>query len=94
MVVFFLPTAINAAHDLLNHEHAVCNSKIEHHIHKKDVDCKIHLFNQSSFLLDTKAYVIAAKTIIFKVDSVQYSFLKNHYQLSFSLRGPPLHVQS
>ena len=81
-------------HDFMNHEHVVCNSKIEKHLHEKDVDCQLHLIKVSDSFLANNPYKIQINTIIFKNDSQQYSFLKNHYQLSFSLRGPPLYVQS
>jgi|TARA_R110002126_G_scaffold112105_1_gene250191 hypothetical protein len=94
MVIFLLPLAINAVHDLLNHEHKVCSSKIEQHIHQKDIDCNLHLIKQSNSFLVLNEFKITTKTIISKNYSLQYSFLKNHYQLSFSLRGPPLYVQA
>lgn len=94
MAVFFLPIAINAVHDILNHEHTVCSSKIEQHLHEKDIDCSLHLIKHSSSFLTVNHYQILIKTIISNNDSSQYSFLKNHYQLSFSLRGPPLYVRT
>ncbi|WP_298781646.1 hypothetical protein [uncultured Polaribacter sp.] len=94
MAVFFLPIVINSVHDILNHEHAVCISKVEQHIHQKDLDCNLHLYKQSSSFLATDSFNILTKTIILNSDSIKYSFLKNHYRLSFSLRGPPLYIQS
>ncbi|ARV05741.1 hypothetical protein BTO04_03070 [Polaribacter sp. SA4-10] len=93
MVIFLLPIAINSVHDFLNHEHAVCNSKIEQHIHEKDIDCNLHLIKQSDYFIATTDYNIITNFIISN-NSSQYSFLKNHYQLSFYLRGPPLYVQA
>ncbi|MFY9241711.1 MAG: hypothetical protein WAO74_01645 [Polaribacter sp.] len=90
MVIFLLPVAINSIHDFLNHEHAICASKIEHHIHQKDIDCNLHLIKQSAPFLVSNNVEMPTNTIIITNDSLQYSFLKNHYQLSFSLRGPPL----
>lgn len=94
MAVFILPIAVHSIHDALNHEHKVCNSKIEQHIHQKDVDCKLHLYKQSTSFLASIDYSIPIKTNISKSVGTQYSFLKNHYQLSFSLRGPPLCVHA
>ena len=94
MVLFLLPLAINTVHDFLNHEHGVCTSKIEQHIHQKDIDCTLHLIKQSNSFLALNEFKIITKTIISNNYSLQYSFLKNHYQLSFSLRGPPLCVQA
>ncbi len=94
MVIFLLPLAINSLHDFLNHEHGVCNSKIEKHIHEKDIDCKLHLIKQSDANLASNSFKVLPNTIISNNDSLQYSFLKNHHKLSFSLRGPPLYVQA
>jgi hypothetical protein len=94
LVIFLLPIAINAAHDILNHEHTVCSSKIEQHIHEKDIDCKLHLIKQSTSFLSLNDYKILTNTIILNNDSLQYSFLKNHFQLSFSLRGPPFFLSA
>ena len=34
-----LPTSIEIIHDLENHEHIVCSSQNDHHIHIEDLDC-------------------------------------------------------
>jgi len=93
LVIFLLPMAIDSVHDFLNHEHTICNSKIETHIHEKNLDCKLHLIKQSDSFLTTTHYNIITNIII-SSNALQYSFLKNHYQLSFNLRGPPLYVQA
>ncbi len=93
MVIFLLPIAIDIVHDFLNHEHTICSSKTEKHIHKKDIDCDVHLIKKGDFLITTTHYNIIT-SIIISNNSLQYSFLKNHYQLLFYLRGPPRYVQS
>ena len=92
MVFFLLPLAINAVHDFLNHEHGVCTSKIEQHIHQKDIDCTLHLIKQSSSFLTSNDYKILVNNFVSNNYSLQYNFLKNHQHLSFSLRGPPFYV--
>jgi len=74
------------------HEHAVCNSKIVKHIHEKDVDCELHLLKQSNSFLAENNFEILIDTIITKNNSISYNYLKNHSQLSFSLRGPPQNI--
>ncbi|MDC0177196.1 hypothetical protein OAJ14_03485 [Polaribacter sp.] len=74
----------------MDHEHTVCVSKIEKHVHEKDLDCKINLYKQPNSFLTISDYSISEITAITSHNSSQYSFLKSHYQLSFSLRGPPL----
>lgn len=34
-----IPLAIQTAHALENHEHIVCKSITDHHVHKKGLDC-------------------------------------------------------
>lgn len=89
LLIFILPLAINSLHDLMNHEHTVCSSKVEQHIHEKDIDCSLHLIKQSESLLAVNELKIIKKTIIRDNNSLKYNFLKNHIKLSFSLRGPP-----
>ncbi|MBU3012004.1 hypothetical protein KO506_11370 [Polaribacter vadi] len=76
----------------MNHEHAVCNSKVEQHVHKKDIDCKLHLIKHSSALIYVDTPQILSKVVILDNNSEKYYYLKNHHQLSFSLRGPPLSI--
>jgi len=92
LLVFLVPVAINSLHDFLNHEHAVCNSKIENHIHDKDTDCTLHLLKQGNSYLALEYFEIPIETINQKNSSSKYHYLKNHYQLSFSLRGPPVFI--
>lgn len=77
-------------HVFSNHKHAVCFSKIEKHIHKKDLDCKLHIIKQGQSFLTKNTYQLKLTTSIYNISSLQYYFLKKHFQLSFSLRGPPL----
>jgi hypothetical protein len=80
---------INSIHDFLNHEHLVCNSKIEKHVHEKDIDCKLHLLKKNDSFLTS---ITTEKKLIEFHSSItftKYHYLKNHYQLSFSQRGPP-----
>lgn len=74
----------------MNHEHTVCSSKIENHVHEKDLDCSLHLLKQSDVSLANYSFKIIQITINKDINSLKYNYLKNHQQLSFSLRGPPL----
>lgn len=89
LAVFLLPLTVLAFHSLTNHKHEICFSKTEQHIHDKDLDCTLHLYKQNhSFLSELNAFV-TFKTKANAVIKLKNSFLKNHQQLSFSLRGPP-----
>ena len=89
MLIFLLPITINSVHDFMNHEHSVCTSKVVKHIHEKDSDCDIHLLKQNDTFLVSNTFKTNICTIILKSNNTNYTFLKNHPQLSFSLRGPP-----
>ena len=84
-----LPVFILSAHAFSNHEHGVCTSKVEKHLHEKDVDCQLHVYKTSNSFLVENNFNFHLNTTISKEVCLQYNFLKNHYQLSFSLRGPP-----
>lgn len=92
LFVLIVPLSIQILHVLENHEHGVCTSKVEKHVHKKDFDCKIDLLiRQHHYFLQSNQFQLDFKTrISTTISSLQYNFLKNHYQLSFSLRGPPI----
>ncbi|WP_405605171.1 hypothetical protein [Polaribacter sp. Asnod1-A03] len=90
MVIFLLPLFVLSAHAFSNHEHRVCISKVENHIHKKDIDCQLDLYKTNNSLLIENTFNLKLKTPIYSYHRPQYNFLKNHYHLSFSLRGPPV----
>jgi hypothetical protein len=90
LVIFLLPIAINSLHDFMNHEHTVCVSKIENHLHEKELDCDLHLIKQNDFSLLINNLQLFKNTDLYLPNKSHYYFLKNHYKLSFSLRGPPL----
>ncbi|WP_299014310.1 hypothetical protein [uncultured Polaribacter sp.] len=89
MALFLTPLLLLALHAFEGHEHGVCSSKIETHLHEKDLDCSLHLLKQSNTLLTAISYSIRIKTAEFTNPLQEYTFLKNHYPLTFSLRGPP-----
>lgn len=84
-----MPIAILGLHSLTNHKHQICISKDQNHVHEKDLDCSLHLFKQSNTYIESFDYQLFENNEISKTDTEKYSFLINHQQLSFSLRGPP-----
>ncbi|WP_298766510.1 hypothetical protein [uncultured Polaribacter sp.] len=76
-------------HAFSNHEHGICTSKVEKHIHEKDTDCSLHLIKQSTPLLTQNTFQEIITIPCNTKALTTYSYLKNHYQLAFSLRGPP-----
>jgi hypothetical protein len=91
-MLFLAPIAIDSLHDLMNHEHNYCSSKVEKHLHEKEVDCSLHLFKKNDSFLASNLTINKITEIISSAVFVKYNFLKNHYQLSFSSRGPPFLV--
>ena len=59
-----IPASIEILHDLENHEHSVCNSVSEHHIHKQHLDCadlhKHVLKAVDKIVISTKPYLLTS----------------------------------
>lgn len=90
LLVFFLPTAIQLHHTFENHEHTVCTSKIDHHIHEqKEIDCKLCDFTFSGFIIPEFSNISDNITTSINVYPNFYHFLSDYKKLHFSLRGPP-----
>jgi len=87
-----MPLIVMALHAFSNHEHGICISKVETHIHEKDTDCSLHLIKESTPYLTQNTF----KEIITSNGNTKalttYSYSKNHYKLSFSLRAPPQNI--
>ncbi|MDD7914236.1 hypothetical protein [Polaribacter ponticola] len=85
-----LPTSIEIIHDLENHEHIVCSSQNDHHIHIEDLDCNEFHKQITFFSLDFPANldVIPKRfyTSLF-IDKPQIE--KEIYQSIKTTRGPP-----
>jgi len=87
-----MPLLMLSLHAFSNHEHGVCISKVETHLHEKEVDCNLHLLKQNETFLPNNTFEIqkinANNTEVFET----YIYLKQHPQLSYSLRGPPVTI--
>ncbi len=89
-----VPTTLKAIHDL-EHDHSFesCDNHSKTHFHKLEKECDLCLFK-----LNTKYHSLAINYKLVKTEYTLensyhlYSFLYNHKQLSFSLRGPPVSV--
>jgi len=92
--VFIIPTIILFLHSFSNHEHRICLSKVENHIHQKEAKCELHLLNDSPFYAKKHVVNFINYIEITSIENLKNNFLKNHQQLSFSLRGPPSVVQT
>jgi len=77
-------------HAFSGHKHSVCHSKVEKHIHKKDFDCKLDILRLNASILTINNFKLGLNAAMHIPNNLQYNFLKNHYHLSFPLRGPPV----
>lgn len=90
-----VPTGVKFAHILThhNHEHEVCKGEKNTHLHKVDKDCVFYKFK-----LSTNYFWVFSNTeliidlFVLKTSNSSYTFLNNHHELSYSLRGPPVLV--
>ncbi len=81
-------------HSFSNHEHRICQSKSESHLHQKEAKCELHILNHSPFYVNNSIFNFINCAEINSAENLKSNFLKNHQQLSFSLRGPPSVVQT
>lgn len=89
--MLFAPSAIQLAHTIEDHEHKICVSLDEQHIHEKEVDCSLlhRQFQTLSVDFPSKLDVIPQHFYfttfneIFQLENVVYHSKKNP-------RGPPI----
>ncbi|WP_299061158.1 hypothetical protein [uncultured Polaribacter sp.] len=84
-----MPIFVLSAHAFSDHKHGVCTSKIDKHFHEKEIDCKLDVYTINTPILVNNYVDISIDNKISKEVNFYYTFLINHYQLPFSLRGPP-----
>ena len=89
-VTLLVPMATKFAHIFTHHKHDICLGEKATHLHETNTDCDFYKFKiKTPFYLPTKYFELTCEVLNFKIDSNLYTFLVNHRQLSFSLRGPP-----
>jgi len=59
-----MPVFVLSAHAFSNHKHTVCTSKVEKHLHKKNIDCKLNIHRINHVLLVVNDFNIHSKTNI------------------------------
>jgi len=91
LVLFLSPGAIQTIHAFKNHPHEVCISKIDQHIHKKEIDCSdFHSVSPTFslyFSIDTKQTPTTLHTS-FYIGNSQTTKKVNYTKKS--PRGPPI----
>ena len=89
MIVFFIPSTIQAMHALEDHTHPVCISKIDQHVHEKLIDCDFHYFKINQGYLTNNTYISIIPFVKTAIIDVPYYFLLEYQPLPYQLRGPP-----
>ena len=80
-------------HALENHEHIVCSSKTDQHIHNQSIDCSInHVQLDNSTLFHAINYETIAQSISDKLPIYYSSEYHNTLFYYSSTRGPPFIV--
>ena len=88
-----LPFALKLNHVFDNHQHIICKSKIENHIHESELDCDFYNYkiNQVNFFISTTFDEDLPKLFIPKNYALQDVYYQTERFVSF-LRGPPCFV--
>ena len=85
-----IPTSIEILHDLANHEHAVCTSITDHHIHKQHLDCAEFHKQLTIFSMDfTSNYDVIPKHFYASTFIDKPQRVKKVYRSIKPPRGPP-----
>ena len=85
-----IPTSIEILHDLENHEHNVCTSISEHHLHKQHLDCAEFHKQLTIFSIDFTSNFDVIPTHFYTtifIDKPQ--IIKEVYHSNKYSRGPP-----
>lgn len=85
-----IPSSIEILHNLENHEHTICTSVSEHHIHKQDLDCNEFHKQLTVFSMDFTSNYDVIPTHFYStlfIDSPQ--IFTEFYQPIKTTRGPP-----
>lgn len=93
VIILLFPIGLQFAHALENHEHIVCSSTTDQHIHNQTIDCSVnHLQLDNSTLFYVLNYDVIVPSI--SIDLPLYYANENHniHLYYTSTRGPPFIV--
>lgn len=89
--VLFIPSTIQVLHAFENHEHTVCKSVGEHHIHKQELDCSELHFPFKTFSAYTSSTLEVIPEHFYNSNfDVQPQQIKVVYISKKSSRAPPV----
>lgn len=85
-----IPLAIQAAHAIENHEHTVCKSITDHHVHEKDLDCSdLHQILETYSSGNTTDYTVIPTHFYSQDYNEQPQQITVVYISKKNSRGPP-----
>ncbi|WNW02464.1 hypothetical protein RRF68_03290 [Tenacibaculum sp. HL-MS23] len=90
LFVLLIPSVIQLAHTLENHEHAVCTSINDHHFHEKELDCSLLHYQLQVFSYTTASnYAVIPQHFYKTTYNEQPQVISVVYVDKKLTRGPP-----
>lgn len=84
------PSLVKFSHVFNHHEHEICQEDSSLHFHALDLDCEFFKFKLNNHFYEFKKSQDDIEIFVSKKETKStYFFLKNYWQLSLNLRGPP-----
>ena len=91
--VLFIPSIIQVVHAYENHEHTVCKSINDQHIHEKEVDCsQLHVLLNTNYYFTSETENIKRTFFINKSFTAYFVKGTQFYYSKKSSRAPPIVV--
>ena len=92
-LTLLLPTYKKFSHLFANHKHDICLGEKASHFHELNADCDLYKFHlNNAYCVFYNDVELLCQEYFNIASGNEYIFLKNHKQLPFSLRGPPILV--
>jgi len=93
VILLMLPVGLQLLHTLEHHEHTVCDSENEQHIHKQELDCSIYHVQLRTESPDLNSYTSLYLEIA-KNNTPLFLAIENlHFpQKNTTTRGPPIFI--
>lgn len=89
VLILLFPVGLQFVHALEDHEHIVCSSKIDQHIHNQNIDCSFsHVQLDNNTLFYTLNYEVTA-IIISNELPLYYSSKKHNTHLYYTSTSDP-----
>jgi len=92
-VLLLLPMSLKLFHTLENHEHKVCNSKINKHFHQQEIDCSFyHVQSHMASIFITTHFDLYTQ-LLFHESPIVVSKTETDFQIFHkSSRAPPFFI--